>query len=42
MKRNVCILLIVSGSLLSLGKGSWNISNNSVSVTVNLSGKSLK
>ena len=42
MKRNFCILLIVSGSLLSLGKGSWTISNNSVSVTVNLSGKSLK
>ncbi|MGT1696528.1 small toxic inner membrane protein TimP [Salmonella enterica subsp. enterica serovar Winslow] len=39
MKRYICIVLIVSGALLSAGKGGWNISGNSIRVTVNVSGK---
>ncbi|MGQ3665372.1 small toxic inner membrane protein TimP [Citrobacter braakii] len=39
MKRYICIVLIVSGALLSTGKGGWSISGNSIRVTVNVSGK---
>ncbi|WP_446717680.1 small toxic inner membrane protein TimP [Erwinia sp. OLCASP19] len=39
MKRYFCIVLIVSGALLSHGEGGWNISNNSISVTINATGK---
>ncbi|HGG6232802.1 TPA: small toxic inner membrane protein TimP [Salmonella enterica] len=39
MKRYFCIVIVVSGALLSSGNGGWSISNNSITVTINAAGK---
>lgn len=38
MKRYFCIVLVVSGALLSASSGGWNISGNSVQLTINVPG----
>lgn len=39
MKRYICIVIVVSGALLSSGNGGWSISNNSISVIINAADK---
>lgn len=39
MKKYICVLLVVSGALLSPQGEGWKVSNNSLNVTINVSGK---
>lgn len=39
MKRYICIFIVVTGAAMFQGKGSWSISNNFLSVTIDASGK---
>jgi len=39
MKRYLRIVLVVSAALLLAGTGGWSISNNSISVIINMAGK---
>jgi len=39
MKRYICIVLIVTSALWSIGKGSWTISGNSLAITISVTGR---
>jgi hypothetical protein len=39
MKQYFCIVIVVSGALMSVGNGDWRISHNSLSVIINTAGR---